>query len=119
MASIDTSDKNYQISDDLLNVLIEIYEQALCTQLDQQLNLLQEDPDQIKYNLARAAGMGEMLRQLFRHVPKERIDGRQHIRQSLFGSDRGGDQGRGGGGASSDTSSRPSKGTAAFFSTRS
>lgn len=118
MGSTDTSDKNYQISDDLLNVLIEIYEQALCIQLDQQLNLLQEDPNQIKYNLARAAGMGEMLRALFRHVPKERIDGR-HIRSTLFGTKRGRDQGGGGGRASSDSSSRPSKGNAAFFSTRS
>jgi hypothetical protein len=121
VASTGTSKKDYQISDDLLDLLCDLYLQATGFYITHQRELLAEDPNQIKHNLARANGMGELLLQILKHLDKERINGRDIRRivwQSLNGTFGSGTGSRGAGQETRRNRGSKTTGKTTFFSQR-
>jgi hypothetical protein len=76
---------------------MQLYLEASGVYHKQQRDLLKEDPEQIKYNLAVAHGMGECLQTILKRIPKEQTNGWDFVRESILGTVRRGDstEGRG------------------------
>lgn len=92
--------KNYYITDELLDVLCNRYLQAQCEMHEYRKRLLELPSEDVKTNLARAHGYGDMLKEVLNLIPnaEERMYGRDIRRSawlSLFGTECRGSQGQG------------------------
>ena len=114
-------DKQYAITEDLLDLLCDHYETMVAKYHHTQRNLLALPPEEVKTNLAVAHGMGECLLQILKHIPKEQING-NHRRHLLWiqitGTECRGDQSTGGAEETTDSRSRSVTGKKTFFPPR-
>lgn len=112
--STDISEKNYAISPDLLDRVVHLYELHSGTFHQSQRELMKCEPDEIKYNLAIAYGVGLCLQEIFNSIPEEQRHERT-IWQHTFRGKPGGRGEEGSRGESSTNSSSKGKSGQSFI----